>query len=120
MEFTLGFLGGIGMTYGVVTSSWPEKVEPSKKANWNSLIVLIFVIPAINIFQSFDNKKITQLAERLSISEAIQFVSNIQMMVWVLLIIFTILSAALPSHNSGIVPFLVSPDLIFLKDGLTR
>ncbi len=127
MEFTLGFLGGIGMTYGVVTSSWPEKVEPSKKANWNSLIVLIFVIPAINIFQSFDNKKITQLAERLSISEAIQFVSNIQMMVWVLLIIFTILTfyiwknlaAEKDIRKNGIV-FLALYSLLYTVFGVIR
>jgi len=91
MEFTLGFLGGIGMAYGVVTSSWPEKVEPSKTANWNTLIVLVFIIPAINIFQSFDSEKIAQLAERVKVSNAVQFVSNIQIMVWVLLILFTIL-----------------------------
>ncbi len=91
MEFTLGFLGGMGMAYGVVTSNWPEKITPSKRANWNAIIVLVFVIPAINIFQSFETKKIVELAERLSISDALQFTSNIQIKVWVILILFTIL-----------------------------
>lgn len=91
MEFTLGFFGGIGMVYGVVTSSWPEKIAPSKKANWNSIIVLAFVIPAINIFQSFETKKIVELAERLSISDTIQFAANVQIKVWMILILFTIL-----------------------------
>ena len=92
MEFTLGFLGGIGMTYGVITSSWSEKVEPNKRINLVALLILVLIIPAINIFQSFDSEKITQLAERLEISNAIQFVSNIQIMVWVLLVLFTILT----------------------------
>jgi len=91
MEFTLGFLGGIGMTYGVITSSWPEKISPSRKANWNALIVLVFVIPALNIFQGFETKKIVELAERLSISNTMQFAANIQIKVWVILILFTIL-----------------------------
>jgi len=91
MEFTLGFLGGIGMTYGVVTSSWREKVEPNKRINWVALVVLVFVIPAINIFQSFDSKKLVQLAERLSISDVAQFVTHTQIEVWSILVIFTLL-----------------------------
>ena len=90
MEFTLGFLGGIGMTYGVITSSWPEKIEPNKRINCVALVILVFVIPAINIFQSFDSKKITQLAERLAISDAVQFVNGIQIKVWLILILFTL------------------------------
>jgi len=91
MEFTLGFLGGIGMAYGVVTSSWSEKLEPNKRINWMSLISLVFVIPAINIFQSFDSKKIVELGERFSIQNPIQFASDIQIKVWLILILFTVL-----------------------------
>ncbi len=91
MEFTLGFLGGLGMAYGVVTSSWSEKLEPNKRINWMSLVVLVFVIPAINILQSFESKKIIQLAERLSIQDSIQFASDIQIKVWLILVLFTIL-----------------------------
>ncbi len=91
MEFTLGFCGGIGMAYGVVTSSWTEKISGSKKANWNALFVLIFIIPATNIFQSFETKKIVELAERLSISNTLQFAYNTQIKVWLILILFTIL-----------------------------
>lgn len=91
MEFTLGFLGGLGMAYGVVTSSWSEKLEPNKRINWMALVVLVFVIPAINIFQSFESKKIIELGERLSIQDTIQFASGIQIKVWLILIFFTIL-----------------------------
>ena len=91
MEFTLGLLGGIGMAYGVVTSCWSEKVEPNKRINWMSLIGLVFVIPAINILQSFESKKIIQLAERLSISDPIQFAVNTQIKVWLIFVLFTIL-----------------------------
>ncbi|MEN8193272.1 MAG: hypothetical protein ABFS12_10680 [Bacteroidota bacterium] len=92
MEFTLGLLGGIGMAYGVISSNWSEKIEPNKKINWISLITLVFVIPAINIFQSFDSKKIIELAERLNISNAVQFAGSIQLKVWLILILFTVLS----------------------------
>ena len=92
MEFTLGLLGGIGMAYGVISSSWPEKAESNKRINRISLILLIFVIPAINIFQSFDIKKITQLAQRLAISDTLQFVNAIQVQVWLILVLFTILT----------------------------
>jgi len=91
MEFTLGLLGGIGMVYGVVTSSWSEKLEPNKRINWTALVVLVFVIPAINILQSFETKKIIQLAERLSISDSIQFAFDTQIKVWLILVLFTIL-----------------------------
>jgi len=92
MEFTLGMLGGIGMAYGVVTSSWSEKVEPNKRINWMSLIGLVFVIPAINVFQSLNSEKLSQLAERNDIQNALQYVSNTQYMVWAILILFTILT----------------------------
>ena len=92
MEFTLGFFGGVGMTYGVISSGWSEKAEPSKRANFISLSVLVFVIPAINIFQSFESGKIIQLAERLKLSDAVKFASSIQLIVWVLLVVFTFIS----------------------------
>jgi hypothetical protein len=92
MEFTLGLLGGIGMAYGVVSSSWAEKIEANRRINWSTLAILVFVIPAINIFQSFDIKKVTQLAERLVISDKLQFVNAIQIQVWLILILFTILT----------------------------
>ena len=91
MEFTLGLLGGIGMVYGVVTSSWSEKLEPNKRINWAALVVLVFVIPAINILQSFETKKIIQLAERLSISDTIKFALDTQINVWLILVLFTAL-----------------------------
>jgi hypothetical protein len=90
MEFTLGLFGGIGMTYGVLTSGWSEKVKPNNRANWITIAILIFVIPAINIFQSFDSEKITQLAERVKVSDAVGFVGSIQIMVWVLVMFFTL------------------------------
>lgn len=92
MEFTLGSLGGIGMAYGVVTSSWSGKIEPNKKTNWVALVLLVFAIPAINVFQSLNSEKLTQLAERNGIQNVIQFVSNTQYMVWGILLLFIILT----------------------------
>lgn len=92
MEFTLGSLGGVGMAYGVVTSSWSEKVEPNKRINWIALIGLVFVIPVINVFQSLNSEKLNQLAERNGIQNVIEFVNNTQIMVWGILILFSILT----------------------------
>ena len=91
MEFTLGLLGGIGMAYGVLSSNWKENIAPSKRANWNSLLIIVFIIPAINIFQSFETKKIIELAERISIGDKLQFAFATQIKVWVILILFTLL-----------------------------
>jgi hypothetical protein len=91
MEFTLGLLGGIGMAYGVLSSNWKENIAPSKRANWNSLLIIVFIIPAINIFQSFETKKIIELAERISIADKLQFAFATQIKVWVILILFTLL-----------------------------
>ena len=113
MEFTLGLLGGIGMAYGVLSSNWPEKITPNKKANLISLILVIFIIPAINIFQSFETKKIVELAERLSVSDTLQFAFHTQIEVWSILFVFTFLifyswkklSKETNSTNWGIVLF---------------
>ncbi len=92
MEFTLGLFGGIGMAYGVLSSKWTEENEPNSRANWLTLIALVFVIPAINIFQSFDSKKILQLAELKGITDGMSFFGAIQILVWSLLIVFTLFS----------------------------
>ena len=92
MEFTLGLFGGIGMAYGVLSSKWTEEAEPNSRANWLTLITLIFIIPAINIFQSFDSKKILQLAELKGITDGMSFYGTIQILVWSLLLVFTIFS----------------------------
>lgn len=48
MEYTLGFFGGVAMSYAVFTSEWEEKQVPRKAGYWMlPVIVLLLVIPAI-------------------------------------------------------------------------
>jgi len=53
MEFTLGFFGGLGMIYAVLTREWPKSVKPSGTANWIAVIFLFALIPITNYFNGF-------------------------------------------------------------------
>lgn len=48
MEYSIGFLGGLGMAYGVFSSRWPkESPKPKKWENWTSLLIVAVLIPLI-------------------------------------------------------------------------
>ena len=74
MEFSLGFFGGLGMTYGVTSSSWPESATPSRSANNLALVMLVLAIPATNLIQAFDTEKFTEMAINLGITNPDSFV----------------------------------------------
>ena len=75
MEFTLGFFGGLGMVYAVLTREWPVSKKPSKTGNWIALIFLFAFIPATNYFNGFSVERFVELAERLKISNVYQYAS---------------------------------------------
>jgi len=75
MEFTLGFFGGLGMTYAVLTREWPQSVKPSRTGNWIALIFLFLFIPATNYFNGFTTERLVDLAEKLNIYNASQYAS---------------------------------------------
>lgn len=54
MEYTLGFLGGIGMAYGAFTSEW-ETTEPVQKrtSNFVPILLVVMFIPLVVWDQSF-------------------------------------------------------------------
>jgi hypothetical protein len=58
MEYTLGFCGGIGMSYAVFTSKWEELEAPSKKSWILPIVVLLLVIPSIMWDQNVELEKI--------------------------------------------------------------
>ncbi|NIA16460.1 MAG: hypothetical protein GWP08_20565 [Nitrospiraceae bacterium] len=92
MEFTLGFCGGLGMIYAVLTSDWPECARPSKAANWLALVFVAIAIPVTNLFHAFTNESLTKLAEGLGKADPAQFVNGQFMLVWGIVAVF----AAIP------------------------
>jgi len=77
MEFTLGFFGGLGMAYGVLTREWPKSVAPSRTANGMAFVFLLLGLPLINVFQAMKVEKFLQAAERLGIENGMAF-ANLQ------------------------------------------
>lgn len=49
MEYSIGFFGGLGLTYSVFSSKWPveEDVKPKKWANRASFFIVVILIPLI-------------------------------------------------------------------------
>jgi len=76
MEFTLGFFGGLGMIYAVLTREWPESVKPSGTGNWIAIIFLFLFIPATNFFNGMSIERFVSLAENLNIANAAQYASR--------------------------------------------
>jgi hypothetical protein len=73
MEFTLGFCGGLGIAYAVVSYKWPESIKPSKFSNWLALLFLLFAIPLTNFIDAFEIDEFKRMAESLQISDPLQF-----------------------------------------------
>lgn len=60
-EYSIGFFGGIGMTYGVFSSKWEnETVAPRKWENKVALLFLIGLIPLIIFRESFSYSMFTE------------------------------------------------------------
>jgi len=92
MEFTLGFFGGLGMVYAVLTREWPQSVKPSKSANWIGLLFLFGFIPASNYFNGLSMERFVDLAERLNISNAGQYATNQLLIAGLLTLLFAFLA----------------------------
>jgi hypothetical protein len=88
MEFTLGFCGGLGMTYAVVTRDWPAAAEPSKIANWLGFGFVILAIPLTNLINAFHKERMLNLGKSLGISDIESFAVNQPLTGMVLLFIF--------------------------------
>jgi len=77
MEYSLGFWGGVGLAYGVLTSAWEQPSEdPSDKRHAQSfhLVMLVFIVPFVMWQQNFERDRIVETYERLlSAAQAIEF-----------------------------------------------
>ncbi len=68
MEYTLGFFGGLGMTYGTLTSSWEQSETPQKKSSQLfPLLMIILIIPFTVWQQNFDTKRIYEMLTKLNV-----------------------------------------------------
>lgn len=78
MEFSIGFFGGLGMVYAVMTREWPKSVKPSKTGNWIGVVFVFLFLPLSNYVNGMSVERFLKLAESLKILEAQQY-SNSQM-----------------------------------------
>ncbi|MCD6596815.1 MAG: hypothetical protein J7L04_03965 [Bacteroidales bacterium] len=88
MEFTLGFFGGLGMVYAVLTRDWPESVPASKTGNWIAIIFVFVFLPLTNYLNGMSVERFLKLAERLNILNAQQFAVNQMLFAGLSLILF--------------------------------
>jgi len=92
MEFTLGFFGGLGMIYAILTRKWPQSVKPSRTGNWIALIFLFAFIPATNYFNGFSTESLVSFAEKLNIANVAQYASRQLLYAGISIIVFAFLA----------------------------
>lgn len=117
MEFTLGFFGGLGMAYGVLTRDWPKGAASSKNANWIAFVFLFLGLPLINVIQAMKVEKFLQAAERLGIEDGLAFAKlqiNIAYLVTVLFFTAALLVHIRYSRRPDKVTNPYSPIMFFL------
>jgi hypothetical protein len=101
MEFTLGFCGGLGMAYAVVTYKWPESMKPSKSANWLALVFLLLAIPLTNYIEAFKMETLVHLAENLNVANPQQFANTQIFLGLIVIAIFLILGVYIWQYTQG-------------------
>ena len=57
MEYSIGFFGGLGMSYATLTSSWPTLEKESPRSNFVPAFLLVVLIPLVVWDQSFVTDK---------------------------------------------------------------
>ena len=92
MEFTLGFFGGLGMVYAVMTREWPKSIQPSKTGNWIAISFVFLFIPLTNYFNGMSTERFLKLAERLNIPDTQQFASSQLVFAGLSLILFFVIT----------------------------
>jgi len=81
MEFLIGFLGGLGMAYAVITTKWPKTSKVSDNGNWFALIFIVIFVPMINYVEQFSEEDFLRLAKKLQITDGAGFVQLNQSLV---------------------------------------
>jgi len=69
MEYSLGFFGGLGMTYGTLTSQWEKTDETQPKSKvWFPLLMTVLVIPFVVWEQSFDLDRLQNIYSQIEVA----------------------------------------------------
>ena len=117
MEFTLGFFGGLGMVYAVLTREWPESVKPSKTGNWIAIVFVFLFIPVTNYFNGFSLDHFINLAGNLHITDPEHYANRQFLYGGVSVLIFALLAIMTWKHYSASDDKLVKyclPALLFI------
>jgi len=69
MEFTLGACGGVGISIGLYTQSWPAAPESTPSSRGLALILLLGLLPVINLVKSFGISSLADQARRLGVGD---------------------------------------------------
>jgi len=75
MEFLIGFLGGLGMAYAVITTRWPKTSKVSDNSNWFALLFIVLFVPLINYAEQFTSEDFIKLAGKLHVDGIESFVA---------------------------------------------
>ena len=120
MEFTLGFCGGLGLTYAVVSREWPETVGPSKFANWLAVLFVLLAIPLINLIDAFHHERLLNLGKSLGVLNPELFASN-QPATGLILLVIVLLAGSLvwgrAQKGKAAIPRVLTPLALFIYAG---
>jgi hypothetical protein len=100
MEYAIGFFGGLGMAYGIVTGQWPEKQTESgiRLSNLSGAFLLIIILPLINMIEATPGKRFLELGQSLGYDHLAQFVSVHHLIAWSISFLMAILLILLVTY----------------------
>jgi hypothetical protein len=90
MEFTLGFCGGLGMAYAVLTRDWPESETPTKTGLWIAAAVVFLFLPFSNMVNGMSTEHFLEKAGRLGLAGAEAFATRQMWITGSLVILFAV------------------------------
>ncbi|MBX2923509.1 MAG: hypothetical protein KF746_15010 [Chitinophagaceae bacterium] len=91
MEYSIGFFGGLGMSYGIYSSKkWPVTVAPDKVSNGAGWVFLMIILPAINLVEAAGTKRLADEGQALQVADPAHFVFTWQCILWVMSAMFAI------------------------------
>lgn len=97
MEYSIGFFGGLGMSYGIGTGKWPEKKMTAdlKLTNLLGAFLLVIILPLINMIEAAPAKRFLELGQSLGYDHLAQFVRTHQLIAWTVFFVFAVLLSLL-------------------------
>jgi hypothetical protein len=87
MEYSLGFFGGLGMSYGAFTAKWEDnEEETSGNTQLLSLLGMSILLPLIVWQQSFESERVFKMLEKINFFD-IDFGVNVTLLFSLVLIL---------------------------------